>query len=117
MCQSNEFNCRVDPDIAAKDLLNRSFACFIGAKDNVSFPYLSPCEMALKKAEDGLKTKDLQILNVFAELTEMKMKNKLGYIELVMKYGTKEWISFEGFKKQLSSLSAAEVAASMVFED
>lgn len=65
--------------------------------------------MALKKAEGCLRTKDLQILNVFAELKEMKMENKLRYMRLVVKNGTKEWISFEGFKKQLSSLSAAEV--------
>ena len=65
--------------------------------------------MALKKAEDCLRTKDLQILNVFAELKEMKIENKLRYMRLVVKNGTKEWISFEGFKKQLSSLSAAEV--------
>ena len=95
MCQCNDINCRdtkrgrVDPDFAPEDL--------------------SPCEMALKKAEDGLKTKDLQILNVFAEVREMKMENKLRYIRLVVKSGSKEWISFDGFKKQLSSLSAAEV--------
>ena len=95
MCQCNDINCRdtkrgrVDPDFAPEDL--------------------SPCEMALKKAEDGLKTKDLQILNVFAEVREMRMKNKLRYIMLVVKSGSKEWISFDGFKKQLSSLSAAEV--------
>jgi len=80
---------RVDPDFAPEDL--------------------SPCEMALKKAEDGLKTKDLQILNVFAEVRDMKMENKLRYIRLVVKSGSKEWISFDGFKKQLSSLSAAEL--------
>jgi len=70
--------------------------------------------MALKKAEDCLRTKDLQILNVFAELKEMKMENKLRYMRLVVKNGTKEWISFEGFKKQLSSLSAAELSNEII---
>jgi len=86
--------CGVDPDYAPEDL--------------------SPCEMALKKAEDCLRTKDLQILNVFAELKEMKMENKLRYMRLVVKNGTKEWISFEGFKKQLSSLSAAELSNEII---
>ena len=39
----------------------------------------------------------------------MKMENKLKYMKLVVQQGWKEWISFEGFKKQLSTMSAAEV--------
>ena len=39
----------------------------------------------------------------------MKMENKLKYMRLVVQQGWEEWISFEGFKKQLSTMSAAEV--------
>ena len=56
-----------------------------------------------------MKTRDLKILNLFAEATDMKMENKLKYMRLVVKQGWEEWISFEGFKKQLSTMSAAEV--------
>ena len=39
----------------------------------------------------------------------MKMENKVKYLRLVVTKPWKEWISFNGFKKQLSSVSAAEV--------
>lgn len=61
-------------------------------------------------AADFFKIKDLKILSVFAEATDMKMENKMKYLKLVVTKPWKEWISFNGFKKQLSSVSAAEVA-------
>jgi len=69
----------------------------------------TPCQIATYKAADSMKTKDLKILNLFAEATDMKMENKLKYMKLVVQQGWKEWISFEGFKKQLSTMSAAEL--------
>ena len=41
----------------------------------------------------------------------MKMENKMKYMKLVVKKPWEEWISFEGFKKQLSSVSASEVGS------
>ena len=90
-CKSNIIP-RADPDFTPNDLNPGT-----------------PCQIATYKAADSMKTRDLKILNLFAEATDMKMENKLKYMRLVVKQGWEEWISFEGFKKQLSTMSAAEV--------
>merc|ERR1712032_892300 len=69
----------------------------------------SPCGLAVYKAADELKTKDLQIVNLFAEAADMKMENKLKYFRLVLEGFLDEISFFEGFKKQLSTVSAAEL--------
>merc|ERR1712032_1186633 len=74
----------------------------------------SPCGIAIYKAADELKTKDLQIVNLFAEAADMKMENKLKYFRLVLKGFLDEISFFEGFKKQLSTVSAAELGEATV---
>ena len=90
-------NPRADPEFTPNDH---------GLGGGLSF---SPCGLAVYKAADELKTKDLQIVNLFAEAADMKMENKLKYFRLVLKGFLDEISFFEGFKKQLSTVSAAEV--------